>query len=80
MYKGYGVTVTITREGSFESTTAPLLVVARDERDAEAVAEKALGPHAMAETLRELTSEEAREHDLDLEAHGTAKALPVLNL
>jgi len=80
MYKGYGVSVTITPEGSTKSTTAPLVVVARDERDAEAVAERAAGPNAMAETLRELTEEEAREHGLDLRAHGTAKILPVLNL
>jgi hypothetical protein len=80
MYKGFGVTVTVTREGSAEATTAPLVVVARDERDAEAVAERAAGPDALAETLRELTDEEAREHGLDLQAHGTAKVLPILNL
>ena len=80
MYKGFGVTVTVKRPGSAEPTTAPLVVVARDERDAEAVAENAVGADARAETLRELTDEEVREHGLDLEAHGTAKALPVLNL
>jgi hypothetical protein len=35
---------------------------------------------ALAETLRELTGDEAREHALDLQAHGTAKVLPILNL
>jgi hypothetical protein len=58
----------------------PSVVVARDARDAEAVAEKAAGPNALAETLRELTDDEAREHALDLHAHGTAKVLPILNL
>ena len=80
MYKGFGVTVIVSQEGTAGSTTAPLVVVARDARDAEAVAEKAAGPNAMAETLRELTEEEAREHDLDLHANGTVKALPILNL
>jgi hypothetical protein len=80
MYKGFGVTVTITQEGSAGPTTTPLVVVARDARDAEAVAEKAAGPNALAETLRELTDDEAREHALDLQAHGTAKVLPILNL
>jgi hypothetical protein len=56
------------------------VVVARDELDAELVAAKAAGPNARAETLRELTDEEVRAHDLDLEAHGTAKVLPILNL
>ena len=80
MYKAFGVAVTVTREGSARSTTAPLVVVARDERDAEAVAERAAGPNAMAETLRELSDEEAREHGLDLQTHGAAKLLPILNL
>ncbi|HEX2137197.1 MAG TPA: hypothetical protein VHG30_15060 [Microvirga sp.] len=80
MNKGFGVTVTVTRPDRPEPTIAPVVVVARDERDAELVAEKALGPNAIAETLRELTAEEVREHDLDLRAHGTAKALPILNL
>jgi hypothetical protein len=80
MNKGFGVTVTVTSPDGAEAKTAPLVVVARDERDAEAVAEAAAGPHAMAETLRELTAEEVREHGLDLEAHGSAKALPLLNL
>jgi hypothetical protein len=80
MNRGFGVTVTVTQPGSGGTTTAPLVVVARDERDAEAVAERLAGPNALAETLRELTEEEVREHDLDLGAHGSAKALPILNL
>ncbi len=80
MYKGFGVMVTVTQSGASQPTTVPLVVVARDERDAEAVAEAAAGGEALAETLRELTDEEVREHGLDLNAHGTAKALPILNL
>lgn len=80
MYRGFGVTVTFTPPGSTQSTQAPLVVVARDERDAEAVAEKAAGGEVIAETLRELTPDEVVEHGLDLQAHGSAKALPVLNL
>ena len=79
MYKGFGVTVTVTQARS-AATTAALVVVARDERDAEDVAEKAAGPNAIAETMRELTAEEVHEHGLDLNAHGTAKVLPILNL
>ena len=80
MYKGFGVTVTVTQGSGAGATTAALVVVARDERDAEDVAEKAAGADAMAETLRELTAAEVREHGLDLSAHGTAKVLPILNL
>jgi len=80
MNKGFGVTVTVTQPGEPRAKTAPMVVVARDERDAELVAAQAAGPNAHAETLRELTDEEVREHDLDLEAHGSAKVLPILNL
>jgi hypothetical protein len=80
MFKGFGVSVTVTQPGAPEPVIAPLVVVACDERDAEAVAEKAAGPNALAETLRELTDEEVLEHGLDLKAHGTAKALPILHL
>jgi hypothetical protein len=80
MNKGFGVTVTVKQPGDAEPKTAPLVVVARDEIDAELVAAKAAGPDAQAETLRELTDEEVREHGLDLEAHGSAKVLPILNL
>jgi hypothetical protein len=80
MYKGFGVTVTLTPPGTTQTTTAPLVVVARDEQDAEAVAEKAAGGEAIAETLRELTADEVHEHGLDLAVHGSAKALPILKL
>jgi hypothetical protein len=80
MNKGFGVTVTVTQSGDQEPKTAPLVVVARDERDAELVAAQAAGPNASAETLRELTDEEVLAYGLDLQAHGTAKVLPILNL
>lgn len=80
MNKGFGVTVTVTRPGEKQPQTAPLVVVALDERDAEIVAAQAAGPHASAETLRELTDQEVREHGLDLQAHGSAKVLPILRL
>jgi hypothetical protein len=54
MNKGFGVTVTVKQPGDQEPKTAPLVVVARDEPDAELVAAQAAGPHAYAETLREL--------------------------
>jgi len=80
MNKGFGVTVTIIRPGDRSPSTAPLVVVAQDELDAELVAAIAAGPNARAETLRELTEAEVREHGLDLQAHGSAKVLPILNL
>ncbi|MBM6594222.1 hypothetical protein [Microvirga pudoricolor] len=79
MYRGFGVTVTVPQPGG-EPKTAPLVVVARDETDAELVAAQAAGPDAHAETLRELTEAEVLAHELDLTAHGSAKVLPVLNL
>ena len=60
MNKGFGVTVTVTQPGELEPKTAPLVVVARDELDAELVAATAAGPNARAETLRELTDDEVR--------------------
>ena len=80
MNKGYGVTVTVTQPGDSDSKTAPVVVVAQDERDAEIVAAKAAGPNARAETMRELTDQEILEYGLDLQAHGSAKALPIPNL
>jgi hypothetical protein len=80
MNKGFGVTVTVTQPGGQAAKTAPLVVVARDERDAELVAVQAAGPNASAETMRELTEEEVLSYELDLQAHGTAKVLPILNL
>lgn len=78
MNKGFGVTVTVSRPG--ETKTAPLVVVALDEQDAELVAVQAAGPNASAETLRQLTDEEVEAYGLDLKVHGTAKVLPILNL
>ncbi|NBJ12658.1 hypothetical protein [Microvirga arsenatis] len=80
MNKGFGVTVTVTQPGEREPTTAPVVVVARDERDAELVAAQAAGPYASAETMRELTDDEVLAYGLDLQVHGSAKALPILNL
>ena len=80
MNKAFGVTVTVTQMGDREPKTAPLVVVARDERDAELVAAQAAGPNASAETLRELTEDEVLAYELDLQAHGSAKVLPILNL
>jgi hypothetical protein len=79
MHRAFGVTVTVTtRQG--EPSAAPLVVVARDERDAELVAAGLAGAGASAETLRELTAQEAAEYGLDLNELGSAKALPILNL
>lgn len=80
MNKGFGVTVTVTQPGDPEPKTAPVVVVARDEQDAEVVAVTAAGPNARAETLRELTRQEILEYGLDLGTHGSAKVLPILNL
>lgn len=80
MNRGFGVTVTVARSGDRAPQTAPLVVVALDERDAELVATQALGPNTSAETLRELTADEIIAYGLDLQAYGTAKVLPILNL
>jgi hypothetical protein len=80
MNKGFGVTVTVTQPGDEAPKTAPLVVVARNERDAELVAARAAGPNASAETLRELTEDEVVAYGLDLQIHGSAKVLPILNL
>lgn len=79
MNKGFGVTVTVTQPGDRQPKTAPLVVVAQDERDAELVAVRAAGPNASAETLRELTNDEIVAYGLDLQVHGSAKVLPILN-
>jgi len=80
MNKAFGVTVTVPQPDGQAAKTAPLAVVATGERDAELVAARVAGPGASAETLRELTSQEALEYGLDLDEHGSAKALPILNL
>jgi hypothetical protein len=72
--------VTVTQPGDQAPKTAPVVVIARDEIDAELIAAEAAGSNAQAETLCELTAEEVREHGLDLQAHGSAKVLPILNL
>jgi hypothetical protein len=79
MNKGYGVTVRrLDAEGG--SDKAALVVVATDELDAELVASRVAGAASEAETMRELTQEEVREYGLDLDDHGSAKALAVPNL
>ena len=80
MYKGFGVTVTVPQPGDQEPKIAPLVVVARDEQDAALVAAQAAGANASAETLRELTDDEVVAYGLDLQARGSAKVLPILNL
>jgi hypothetical protein len=80
MNKGFGVTVTVTQPDDREPKIAPVVVVARDERDAELVAAQAAGANASAETLRELTEDEVVAYGLDLQAHGSVKVLPILNL
>jgi hypothetical protein len=60
--KGFGVTATVIQPEDQTPTTAPLVVVARDEKDGQ------------------LTDGEVREHGLDLQAHGSAKVLPILSL
>jgi hypothetical protein len=76
--KGFGVQVTI-RDRNGASHVQPLVVVARDERDAERVAAAAVRDAADAQTLRALTEDEVRNYDLDLDRHGDAKSLPALN-
>jgi hypothetical protein len=80
MNKGFGVRVTVARSGEQEPKVAPVLVVARDEQDAEIVAAQAAGAGAQAEALRELSDEEVMEHGLDLQAHGSVKSLSILSL
>lgn len=80
MNKGFGVQVTVPGSGDGAAKVAPVLVVARDEQDAEILAAQAAGAGAQAEALRELTDEEISEHGLDLQAHGSVTALPVLSL
>jgi len=79
MHRAFGVTVTIPAPNG-RASVAPLVVVATDERDAELVAARVAGDGASAETLRELTAQEAVEYGLDLSELGSAKALPTLNL
>lgn len=75
--KGFGVTVTL---GGAEAEAKALVVVAKDERDAELVAARLAGAESSVETFRELSPEEVVEYGLDLSEHGSAKALAVPNL
>ena len=56
MNKAFGVTVTVTQPGDQAPKTAPVVVIARDEIDAELIAAEAAGSNAQAETLCELTA------------------------
>ncbi|MBX9933995.1 MAG: hypothetical protein K2Y56_21160 [Methylobacterium sp.] len=80
MNKAFGVQVTVAPSGLQEAKIAPVIVVAKDDQDAALVAAEAAGEGAQAETLRELTEQEIKEHGLDLREHGALKALPMLNL
>jgi hypothetical protein len=78
MNKGYGVQVTVTSAGLRNSV--PVVVVARNEREAELIASAAAEGEVQTDTIRELSHEEAASYGLDLAQHGQTKALPVLNL
>ena len=80
MNKAYGVSVTVPRLGAARPQAQPWVVVARDEDDAALLVSRACcsGSPIDAETLRELSADEVREHALDLGCHGMAKALPAL--
>jgi hypothetical protein len=80
MNKGFGVTVTRSNGQGGAAEKMALVVVARDELDAEAVAAKLVGPEREAEIFRQLTDDEVAEYGLDLAVHGSAKALAVPNL
>ncbi|ACA17221.1 conserved hypothetical protein [Methylobacterium sp. 4-46] len=80
MNKAFGVQVTVKQAHSSEPRTAPVLVVARDEMDAELLVSESAGPGSSATVMRELTREEVLEHQIDLDQHGSMKSLPILNL
>ncbi len=80
MGRSFGVRVTVPGPEGEPPRTAPLVVVAADEREAELAAARAAGDGASAETVRELTPEEAEAYGLDLTRPGSAKALPALDL
>jgi CRP-like cAMP-binding protein len=82
MNRAFGVTVTIPPLGRGKAQVQPWVVVARDAEDAAVVAVRACCSAAAidAETFRELSDDEIREHALDLGNHGMAKALPTLEL
>ena len=76
MNKAYGVQVTPKDGGD----AVPLVVVARNERDAELVASAAAGGEVQAQTVRELSESEVASYGLDVSQHGDTRALPVLRL
>ena len=79
--RSFGVQITLPDEVAGPGQVVPMVVVARDESDAELVATAAAGGgRAQAEVLRELSDEEASTYGLDLSRHGDAKTLPVLDL
>jgi hypothetical protein len=78
MHKGFGVQVTMRSADDRERWAQPMVVVAKDARDAELIAAALAGGTADARTLRELTDDEVREYGLNLNAHGHAKTLPAL--
>ena len=80
MNKAFGVQVTVMQTQSSEPKTAPVLVIARDELDAEILASQAAGPRSSATVIRELTVEEVAEHQMNLDERGSIKSLPMLNL
>lgn len=60
--------------------TSALVVVAKDELDAELVAARVSGEASETEIFRELTEEEVLEYGLDLADQGSAKTLAVPQL
>lgn len=79
MNKAFGVAVT-TPGPDGEPEPSAVVVVADDELDAALVAATIAGDTAGADTMRELTPEEIREHGLDLDQPGTGKTLAVPKL
>ena len=73
--RAYGVRIDVPGHAG-----VPVLVVARDELDAELLAAQAAGRNARAEVFRELDREEIREHGLDLRARGSVRSLATLRL
>lgn len=76
--RAFGVRVDVP--GRSDRNSIPVLVIARDEQEAELVAAEAAGSNAQAEVFRELTAAEIREHRLDLNRRGSVTTLAVLNL
>ncbi|WP_375275544.1 hypothetical protein [Methylorubrum thiocyanatum] len=73
--RAYGVRVDLPGRAG-----VPVLVIARDELDAELLAAEAAGPDAHAEVFRELDRDEIREHGLDLRDRGSVRSLATLRL